>query len=140
MASRRTKSMSLAKKSTQLALAVPQVMGHRLSRMAIVGVNPSNRDRRKFTLMSSEKKLAFMQSWQAMAWQARRFQQSFMFSYFNALWMPWLGQRMTPSSIARLMQNGALEMGTKGIEPIHRTAVANAKRLTCIPLFGPLSR
>ena len=139
MASRRTKSMSLATKSTQLALAVPQVMGHRLTRMAIAGANPSNRDRKEFNLMSSEKKLAFMQSGQAMAWQALRFQQSFMLSWFKAVWMPWLGYRMTPSSIANLMRNGALEMAMKGMAPVHRTAVANAKRLTFIPLFGPLS-
>lgn len=139
MASRRTKSMSLARKSTQLALAVPQVMGHRLTRMALAGANPSSRDRKEFSLMSSEKKLAFMQSWQAMALQAIQAQQQFMVSWFKAVWMPWLGQRMTPMSVMTQMQNAALGIVTKGLAPVHRTAVSNAQRLTFTPMFWPLS-
>jgi hypothetical protein len=139
MASRRTKTMSLATKSSQLALAVPQVMGMRLARMAIAGANPSSSDRKEYSLMTSEKKLAFMQSSQAMAAEAIRFQQSFMLSWFKAVWMPWLGYQMTPHSTWHLMQNGALAMAMKGMAPVHRTAVANAKRLTFTTLFGPIS-
>jgi hypothetical protein len=140
MASRRTKSMSLARKSTELALAVPQVMGHRLTRMALAGANPSSRDRKEFNLMSSEKNLAFMQSCQAMTWQTLCVQRSFMLSWFKAVWMPWLGQRMTPMSVMTQMQNAALGIATKGLAPVHRTAVSNAQRLMFTPLFGPFSR
>ena len=139
MASRRTKSMSLARKSTELALAVPQVMGHRLTRMALAGANPSSRDRKEFNLMSSEKNLAFMQSCQAMTWQTLCVQQSFMLSWFKAVWMPSLGQRMTPMSVMTQMQNAALGIATKGLAPVHRTAVRNARRLMFTPLFGPFS-
>jgi len=131
MVSRRSrKSMSLARKSAQLAIAVPQVMSHRLTRMAIAGSRPSIRDRKEFDLMRSEKTAAFMESWQAMTLRAVRAQQNFMFSWFKAVWMPWLGQKMTPVSAMNQMQNAVLGIVTKGFAPVHRTAIANAKRLS----------
>lgn len=138
MASRRRKSLSLATKSAQLALAVPQVMGHRLTRMALAGANPSSRDRTEFNLMSSEKTHAFIQSWQAMAMQGMHAQNALMYSWFKSMWMLWLGARMTPNSVIGQMQNAALGIAMKGFEPVYRTAIANANRLTFTPLFKPI--
>jgi hypothetical protein len=43
---KRRSSDLLARQATELAMAVPQVMAHRLTRMALAGATPSARDRR----------------------------------------------------------------------------------------------
>ncbi len=77
MASTRRKPKPVAVQAAEMAFAVPQVVAHRLARMAIAGANPSARDRKEFSGMVAEKQLAFTQSWQAMA-------------AAGACWAPWL--------------------------------------------------
>ena len=49
MNSRHTrKTQSLVTKSMELGMAVPVVMAHRLTRMAVAGPTPSVRDRKEF--------------------------------------------------------------------------------------------
>ena len=63
MANRKNPRAALvARQATDLAVAAPQVVAHRLTRMAMAGANPSARDRREFTRMVSEKQTAFQQS------------------------------------------------------------------------------
>jgi hypothetical protein len=64
----RRRSTNLARQATELAVAVPQVMAHRLTRMALAGPVLSARDRREFHGMAQEKMHAFWQSWFAMGW------------------------------------------------------------------------
>lgn len=131
MASRRTRnSRALVTKSAQLALAAPQVIAQRATRMALAGASPSRRDRLEFSRMTSEKTLAFMESWNAMALQIIRTQQSFMLSWATSVWMPWLGPRITATSLIRQMQDAAVGLALSGMAPVHRAAVANARRLT----------
>ena len=52
------KGKSLAMQSAQLAVAVPQVVAHRVTRMAIAGPKLSQRDRKEFALMVAEKESA----------------------------------------------------------------------------------
>ena len=55
MANRKNPRAALvARQATDLAVAAPQVVAHRLTRMAMAGANPSARDRREFTRMVSE--------------------------------------------------------------------------------------
>src|SRR3954447_7115260 len=61
-------SQQLARQAGELAFAVPQVVGHRLTRMALAGPVLSARDRREFHGMGQEKMLAFWQSWFGMGW------------------------------------------------------------------------
>ena len=130
MVTRRTrKSISLAAKSAQLALAVPHVVGHRVARMALAGASPSSRDVKEFNRMICEKPFAFFASWNAMGAQTLRAQHAFMYSWFKAVWMPWLGSRMTSASVANHMQNAAVATALSGLAPFHEAAVANAKRL-----------
>lgn len=130
MASRNLRrSISLATKSAQLAVAAPQVVAHRLSRMALHGANYSDQDLKEFARMGSEKQAAFLASWNAMALQVLRYQQSFMISWLQAVCMPWLGAGMTPASVVSRMQSAAIGTALSGLAPIHRTARANAKRL-----------
>ena len=58
---------SLITKLAELSFAAPQVIAHRVARMAISGQTFSERDKKEFDLMVAEKKLAFGQSWNAMA-------------------------------------------------------------------------
>ncbi len=120
---------SLAKRSMELAVATPQVMAHRLTRMAVAGPILSTRDRREFHRMHAEKGVAFSQAWQAMGWHALQTQQR----WWAAMMPSWRGPTsaawLTPTKAAASMQNEALSILNKGLAPVHRTAVANAKRL-----------
>jgi hypothetical protein len=130
MVSRRArKSISLATKSAQLALAAPHVVANRVTRMALAGASPSRRDVTEFNRMISEKPIAFLISWNAMGMQTLRAQQQFMYSWFKAAWMPWLGKEMTQASISTHIQNAAVACALSGLAPFHEAVVANAKRL-----------
>jgi hypothetical protein len=128
--SRARSSRSIGTKSTQLALAVPQVMAHRLTRMAIAGTPQSKRDQKEFKLMVDEKKTAFTESWAAMASQAVAAQQTLALSMMRAFWAPALGRRpASAASVAQQWHNAALGVLDKGLGPVHRKATANARRL-----------
>ena len=86
--------------ATGLALAAPEVVGHRVLRMWLAGASPSRRDRLEFYRMWVEKPAAFYASWNAMMLEAYR-------ANFALAWRIW----------------GA------GLAPIHRRAAANARRL-----------
>jgi hypothetical protein len=119
---------TLAKRSAELAFAVPPVMAHRIARMALAGASPSERDRREFTRMSAEKTAAFQQSWMAMAMQAWRAQQAFAVFWWRASLSPW--GPPSAQAIGTQLHSAALGVLGQGLAPVHRTAVANAKRLS----------
>jgi hypothetical protein len=76
MATRRRRPQLLAVKAAELAFAVPQVVAHRVARMAIAGPKPSARDRKEFARMVAEQNAAFGESFNAMAAQAVRADQA----------------------------------------------------------------
>ena len=123
---------TLAQRSAELAFAVPPVMAHRIARMALAGATPSERDRREFTLMSAEKTAAFQQSWTAMTAQAWRAQQDLGMFWWRACLSPW--GPPSAQAIGTQLQSAALGVLGHGLAPVHRTAVANAKRLSRTPL------
>ena len=130
MPSRRTrKTQSLVAKAAELAFAVPQVVAHRVTRMALAGPTPSARDRKEFQRMSAEKAAAFSESWNAMTVQALHAHQALAASFFRAFWSPSLKGRPSASVVAAQWQSATLSILGKGMAPLHRTAVANAKRL-----------
>ena len=114
---KRTRSTAGANaiKLGELGLAVPQVVAHRLARMALAGPVPSARDSREFTGMVLEKQIAFAQAWIGMYGGIVRLQQRFLLACFTG---------RVPSGSAAL---GAV--AAKGLAPIHRKAVGNARRL-----------
>lgn len=114
MPARRTPRHSLSRQSRELAIAVPQVMTHRLMRLALAGPLPNARDRREFHRMAQEKVHAFWQSWFAMGWAALEAMQQ--------AWMAWLGGARMP------LVDAAAILG-HGLAPVHRRATANARRL-----------
>ena len=117
----------LANKSIELAFAVPQVVTHRLARIALAGPIPSLRDQQEFMLMGSEKVAAFYESWTAM-WVATVQASAALFFTPVLSWSaaPFaLASRMSPARARRT----ALRILGSGVAPVHRRAVANARRL-----------
>lgn len=129
-ARRRRPFASLSAKTAELALAVPQVVAHRVLRMAHAGPNLSARDRKEFARMIAEKNSAFGESWHAMTLQSQR---AFAAALALATTPPRSPRAARPSSVAQALatqfQQAALAVLGKGLAPVHRRAVANAKRL-----------
>jgi hypothetical protein len=123
------KATSVAAKAAELAVAVPQVVAHRITRMALSGPTLSERDRKEFELMVAEKKSAFAEAWQAMAAQSFRANQALATSMFRSIWSPSLGRKPGGAKVAAQIQSAAIGVFAKGLAPVHRKAVANAKRL-----------
>lgn len=123
------KSKSVATQSAELAVAVPQVVAHRIIRMAMSGPTLSARDRKEFQLMMAEKKTAFAEAWQAMAIQSVRANQALATSLFRSFGSPSLKGKPSAGKVAAQVQSAALGVFGKGLAPIHRKAVANARRL-----------
>jgi hypothetical protein len=113
----------IATQAAELAWAAPQVVAQRLLRMAAAGTSPSVSDRQEFARMGWEKVAAFHESWLAMTFEAWRVQQAMWWSTLTSLWLPWLPARRRPGRRALLGIVG------HGLAPVHRRAVANAKRL-----------
>ena len=119
---RRRSSSTLAAQSAALAVAVPQVVAHRLTRLAMAGPKPSARDRREFHRMGAEKIAAFQESWMAMAAESWRIQMQ----VAQSLWFPWLAAGRAQ---AWTSQRAARAILGRGLAPVRRKAVANARRL-----------
>ena len=108
---RNRRSNSLAVQAAALAVAVPQVVAHRVGRMAFAGFGPTARDRREFQLMNAEKVAAFYESWSAMYVHAFRIQLDVAASILRSMWFPWLpGRSLLPlchglCGIAKVDQN-----------------------------------
>ena len=121
MRTRRNSPSTLARKSLELSLAAPQVVAHRLSRMATAGANPSARDRQEFWNMGAEKVVAFQQSWLGMASMLAHAQ-------WRAAASMWLLR--PPASQLAEASRVASRVLAAGLTPIHAKAVANARRLS----------
>jgi hypothetical protein len=116
---RRRKSRSLAAQTFELAIAAPQVVAHRLARP----------DRAELHSMRIEKLAAANEAWTAMATQAVLENQKLALRFVQSLWFPWLRPTPTVKSVSRQLNRAAAEILGKGMAPVRRRAVANAKRL-----------
>jgi hypothetical protein len=115
------------RQATELALAVPRVVAHRVVRATRAGPFPSPRDRQEFRRMGSEKIAAFYESWNAMVVEMTRANIRLFCSPPG--WLnPWKalapGSRATSGHV-----RAALDILHRGTKPYHRRAVANARRL-----------
>jgi hypothetical protein len=143
--------MDFASQFSEMSLASAQVIAHRTSRMATAGPLPGARDRKEFALMGQEKFEAAAASGRGMAAHmttmnlrlgAQAFRQLVTGSAaFASLAMSRdIGQYMTRQ--AKLVETltrstlSALEwsdstarLAGHGLEPLHRRATANARRL-----------
>lgn len=119
--SRRTAQPArLALQWAELGVAAPQVVAHRMTRLALAGSPMSARDRKEFTGMVAEKQVAFAQAWMAMFTEGWRLQQQ--------MALAWLGGA-TATRQSALARKGAARIAGAGLAPVHRKATANARRL-----------
>ncbi len=114
------RSTATTVKIGELAFAAPQVIAHRLTRMALAGPRPNARDRKEFAGMIKEKQTATAQAWMGMFAEGVRFQRQFGLSLLTFA---------TPRQHAAQAKDAASRIASSGLAPIHRKAVANAKRL-----------
>jgi hypothetical protein len=126
---KRTSRHSLAVQAAELAVAVPQVVAHRMTRIALSGPTLSPRDRKEFTRMVSEKNAAFGEAWMAMAAQAVLANQALTAASLRSFVAFAQGRKASPSVAVAEVHRAALGVLGKGLAPVHRKAVANAKRL-----------
>ena len=78
--------------------------------------------------MGTEKVAAANEAWNAMAIQAVLENQKLVLSFMQSLWFPWVHPKRRQSA-SRQLSNAALGIFGKGMAPVRRRAVANAKRL-----------
>jgi len=109
---------ALARRLTEVVFAVPQVVAHRTSRM--VSANPSASDRREMNRMVTEKTAAMSEAWWAMSMQAMRVNLAFSSDFLRSPFAPVSAARANAAIVSVF---GA------GLAPVHRRAVANARRL-----------
>jgi hypothetical protein len=113
----------------ELALAVPQVVAHRVTRMSLAGPRLSDRDRKEFHMMVNEKHAAFVQAWSDMAMYAFRANQALAASMLRFFFTPFSYRKPSAASAAAQVENAAIGVLSKGLTPVHRKAVSNARRL-----------
>src|SRR5262245_57800598 len=109
------------RKAAELSLAVPQVVALRTARMLAAGANPSARDRRELERMGTEKMLAFWESMNAMGLEMAKAQQQFALSAMLQWWSAWVRQLSAEASAVKVLD--------KGLAPVHKRVLANARRL-----------
>lgn len=129
MPASRRRPKQLPIQAAELAFTAPQIITHRLMRMAVAGHSPSARDKREFHRMGSEKVLAFSESWQAMLVEAFRSQQELFLASMQSIWSMWLGGGLMPLFDQRHFHRAAHDIARHGLAPLHRGVMANKKRL-----------
>jgi len=99
-------------------------------RMALTWASPSLRDREELYLMGAEKLAAFYESWNAMLLEMHRANLELFVSTAPLFWFPWAATTRSSHTASTQLQRAALAVLGKGVAPIHRRAVANARRLS----------
>ena len=138
----RTRNKPTIAKLAELAIAAPQVVAIRTSRMLAAGANPGVVDRAEFSQMSNEKVHAFWESMLGMAAQTVKSNQQYLRTAAQTwlrMWTTpwWLGARPALSPFAfmpsRRQQNvAAAKLVAAALAPVHKRATDNATRLANI--------
>ena len=130
-AASRRKALRLNQQAARLMTAAPQVVAHRLTRMALAGPQPNASDQREFHLMRAEKLAAFGESWQAMGLQMWKSQAQLATSMMQGWGAGASGRAALPplGPFAAACQAATLDILSEGLRPVQRRASANAQRL-----------
>lgn len=149
----------LALKASEMMFASSQVIAHRTGRMAQAGPLPDERDQREFSLMGQEKLDAARESSQAMVSQLFAANQRLSMRAGNQMLasitaMMSLAASRTPAESAErqarlaravtrslasstTLSKAAARVASRGLDPIHSRAMANARRLGKQPQKSP---
>jgi hypothetical protein len=90
----------------------------------------SERNIKEFQGMVSEKHAAFAQSYWEMALQVCRLNQELIIFMTRAVWAPYSLHAPWAASSGIQTQNPLMTVLEKGLAPVHRRVVLNAKRLS----------
>jgi hypothetical protein len=135
MAKRIRKSKQNSKKYMELAVAVPQVIAHRVTRAALSGPVMSERDRKEFQRMVTEKQAAFARAYWEMTRQMCRANLQLTTTLLRAFFAPFSFAALSVASAMAQPQHAVAAVLGSGLGPILRTAVSNARRLSKVPLL-----
>ena len=127
----------------QIAVAAPQVIAVRTSRMLAAGASPGASDRAEFSRMHTEKVEAFWESMAAMTAQVARANQEYARLAGVQWWRLWttplsfVGKRTAAQAAASLLplptatqrKRAASSILAAAVKPVHKRATANARRL-----------
>ena len=128
MPTSRRKAKSFAVQIFELGIAAPQVIAHRMAGMARANTAPSALNAAEFHRMGAEKMAAVSEAWAAMVTQAILENQKFALRFMQSVWWPWM-PTFTMKGVPRQLSRAAESALSKGMAPVHRRAVANARRL-----------
>jgi len=118
---------------SKLGMATPQVVAHRVGRMAMSGPVMSVRDREEFSGMVAEKQVALAQSMQSMWLAGAKAHQDFWITYSRSLLQPpWFKSTMN-TQLARQIHQAGFNVLSEGLAPFERKVSSNAKRLAKSP-------
>ena len=130
----RRNAKTAAAKMVDISLAAPQVVAHRVTRMAHSGPVLSERDRKEFTGMVQEKQLAFAQSFLAWNTAVLRWQMHMQMQWFSACLRGDYAKAFQPFFSPLPLAAAGEKAAAQALEPVRRKAVSNAKRLAKTPL------
>ena len=127
--SKNYKKQSFFDQSMEVTTAVPQIVSHRMNEFLNAGMQPTPETQREFLLMWEEKITAFSESWHAATEQTMKINQQVAETLMQNMFTPWWDiyalNYITPSNLA----TAAHSILDKGMEPIHKQTISNARRL-----------
>ncbi|MBI3156066.1 MAG: hypothetical protein HYZ20_11730 [Burkholderiales bacterium] len=127
---RRSSANRLLLQLSKLSLAAPQVVAHRVGRMATAGTVLSDSDREEFTGMVVEKQVALAASVQNMWLAGAKANHELLVTLTGAMTQP--GGLATGARLVDHVNQAAMSVLSEGLAPIERKASANARRLARI--------
>jgi hypothetical protein len=132
----RSRRIRIVNNALERSLAAPQVVALRTLGALAAGDKPTARDRREWTRMGTEKVDAFSRASAAIGAQWTRAIVELPLAVWAEWYRAWLAASMTPwlvpprrRALERHWQAAATRALDRGLAPLHRTAVANLRRL-----------
>lgn len=124
----------------EIAVAAPQVIAHRTGRIAMGGAFPGRRDRDEMRRMTQEKGEAWFESASDVSLEVWKTWTTIATASMQPWWVasasvPWTVGQWTSQwnalyeDAARQWARSAPRIAAAGLAPVHRRAVANARRL-----------
>ena len=123
----RRKVSTIARQSAELALAAPEVMTHRLTRIYLSAGRPSKRESAELQRMATEKVAAVSAAWNAMAMELLR--AYLRLAVFPTAFITSTSSRQAARALSAHTIHTAAAVTAAGLAPVHRRATSNVRRL-----------
>ncbi len=122
-------------RAAELSVTAPMVVAQRTARMMAAGMMPSERDRKEFQDMGTEKVQVFWQSMNAMGMQVVKAQQEYALLAMSQWMSAWVapltmaGMQSNSNAQHRQLRRSMEKVIEHGMIPVSRQVRLNAKRL-----------